>query len=115
MKTLQEHVDNFNADFSSQSCQEMELKDQMTDLEKESTRQRELLGKVKTGSDKHKQQSKAGTDVTRKINRVKNELAALQLKKAKTEEKLEEAQGELKAKQGQYGSRKVTFADDDKK
>ena len=44
--TLQDRVDNLYEDFSSHSRQEMELKDQLADLEKESARQRDLLTKV---------------------------------------------------------------------
>ena len=99
MKTLQERVDEMTADFSTYTCQQMALRDKLTELEQEAARQKDS-----------KQGSKMAAETARKATDVRKELSAVQLKRDKTEKDLEEAQRQLLAKQGQLNSRKVTFA-----
>ena len=101
------------ADFSSLTKQQMALRDSLNELEKESARQRDAAtsaaakGKVK-GITKD---TKMAAETANKASEVRAELSSVQLKRDKKEADLDEAQRQLKAKQGQLNSRKVTFAE----
>jgi len=89
-------VDELNTDFTQQSKMELELQERVSSYEGEIARQEDLAGQG--NKQKHTTNSK---ETASKLREAKIQLQNLKLKKAKTLEKLDDAQKELSIKKSQ--------------
>ena len=83
-------MDALSADFADQCQQELSLTNELSELEQEMTRQRELSGRGGKNSS-----NDALKVATTKLNDARSKLANLRIKKGATSAKLEETQDQL--------------------
>ena len=88
MTSLEETLDNLNADFTAQSRREMQLRDELRTLEKEESATAPAQRKSKATQ----------------LNEKRSQLSTLQLQKAKTQDSIDDVTQQLLVKTGQLNT-----------